>query len=81
VFSRAGIDVCDTDPGHPVRAWLDTDPVTLTKVWMGELTWASALSAERLRMRGDATACRAVPGWLGLSRFASVQLAPTTLPR
>lgn len=81
VFSRTGIDVCDTDPGHPVRAWVDTDPMTLTRVWMGELTWAAAMRAETLRMRGDAGACRAVPGWFGLSRFASVPLAPTGLPR
>ena len=76
-----GIDVCDTDPGHPVLAWLDTDPVTLTKVWMGELSWASALRAETLRMRGDSAACRALPGWLGLSRFAGIPPAPTSLPR
>lgn len=81
VFSRSGIDVCDTDPGQPVQAWMDTDPVTLTRVWMGELSWSAALRAEALRVRGDAAACRAVPGWLGLSRFAAVPKASTSLPR
>ena len=81
VFSRDGVDACDTDPGQPVQAWLDTDAATLTRVWLGQTTWADAVRSELLQLHGDAGVCRAVPGWLGVSRFAAVEPGPVTLPR
>jgi DNA-binding HxlR family transcriptional regulator len=81
VFSTGGFDVCDTDPGHPVRAWVNTDPVTLTRVWLGQVSWTRALRADTLRIRGDREVCRLVPGWIGVSRFAAVEPGPEPLPR
>ncbi len=81
VFSASGLDVCDTDPGHPVQAWLATDPATLTEIWLGRLSWAVAIQAQTLRIHGDARVCRAVPTWLGVSRFAAVEPAPQPLTR
>ncbi|MGH3498479.1 MAG: winged helix-turn-helix transcriptional regulator [Nocardioidaceae bacterium] len=81
VFDPTGIDVCDTDPGQPIQAWLDTDTTTLTRVWLGQLSWADALRNDTLRIHGDAVVCRAMPDWLGVSRFAAVVPAMTSLTR
>jgi DNA-binding HxlR family transcriptional regulator len=82
VLSRsAGADVCDADPGFPVVVWMDTEVPVLTRVWMGDLTWSAALRDERLRLSGDGPACRALPGWLGVSSFAAVERATVPLPR
>ncbi|GGJ70252.1 winged helix-turn-helix transcriptional regulator [Streptomyces brasiliensis] len=82
VLSRSeGADVCDTDPGRPVTIWLDTDVSTLTRIWMGDLTWSAALQTESLRLTGDRPSCRALPTWLHVSRFAAVPRASSPLPR
>ncbi len=81
VLSRGGSEVCDTDPGLPVRVWVRTDPATLTRVWLGELSWARAVRADALTLTGDADAASALPGWLGLSPFAAVPRAAVGLPR
>ncbi|NUP64597.1 MAG: helix-turn-helix transcriptional regulator [Nonomuraea sp.] len=82
VLSRTGgADVCDTDPGFPVSVWMETEVPTLTRIWMGDLTWSSAVRAEALRLTGDRTACRALPGWLHVSPMAGVERAAASLPR
>ncbi|GCB52919.1 helix-turn-helix domain-containing protein [Streptomyces sp. NL15-2K] len=82
VLSRsAGADVCDTDPGFPISVWLETDVPTLTRIWMGDMSWSAALRDEALRMTGDHTACRALPQWLHVSPFAAVERAAVSLPR
>ncbi|MDN5914431.1 MAG: helix-turn-helix transcriptional regulator [Pseudonocardia sp.] len=81
VLSRAGVDVCDTDPGFPVAVWAHTDLATLTGIWLGDVSWEQALRDETLWLDGDATARRALPRWLGVSRFAAVERATVSLPR
>ncbi|MFQ1003057.1 winged helix-turn-helix transcriptional regulator [Modestobacter sp. SSW1-42] len=81
VLSRQGLDVCDVPPGSPVAAWLDTDPATLTRVWLGELSWAAAAGTGGVVLHGDSTVVRALPGWLGTSPFAAVPLGTPPLPR
>ncbi|MGI5321137.1 hypothetical protein [Actinomadura nitritigenes] len=46
-----------------MTVWPDTDVPTLTRVWMGDLTWSAALEAESLRLTGDRPSCRALPAW------------------
>ncbi len=81
VFDIAGVDACDTDPGFTPAAWMSTDTSTLTGVWMGDVTWASALRSGSLRVDGDSTVCREISRWIGVSRFAGVDRARPGLPR
>ncbi|MDA0643772.1 hypothetical protein [Nonomuraea ferruginea] len=82
VLSRSrGVDVCDSDPGFPIGVWLETEVPVLTRVWLGETTWAAALRAEALRLTGDSASCRALPAWLDVSPFAAVERAPEPLSR
>lgn len=72
-----GADVCLTHPGGDTNARLRSDVRTLTDIWMGNATWASALRSGTLRLTGDSRVCRALPGWLKLSQFAHVRPART----
>lgn len=71
VVDEEGVDVCDTDPGHPVTVTVVTPLRALVDLWRGELSWAEA--AQRgLRVEGAGWARRALPRWLRLSVFAPV---------
>jgi hypothetical protein len=72
VITRDGVDPCDTDPGFPVTATIETDLRTLTLIWRGDLAWTQALRSGALDLQGPAQARRAVPRWLKLSAFAPV---------
>ncbi|MDQ1051036.1 hypothetical protein [Streptomyces sp. V4I2] len=48
--------MCDTDPGFPVSVWLETEVPTLTHIWMGDMSWSTALRDEVLSLTGDRAA-------------------------
>ena len=45
MITGEGVDVCDQDPGHPVRVSIESSLRTLTRVWRGDLTWAAAMTS------------------------------------
>lgn len=75
VISADGVDVCDADPGFPVRVTVESSLRTLTLIWRGDLPWSAALRSGDLLLRGEPQAQRALPRWLKLS-----SLAPTPRP-
>jgi DNA-binding HxlR family transcriptional regulator len=82
VLSQSGgADACDTDPGYPISVWLETEVSTLTRIWMGDMSWSTAVRGELLCLTGDSAACRALPEWLDVSPFAAVERAAVPLPR
>ena len=72
VVNPEGIDVCDADPGFDVRIVVRTRLRALTLVWRGDVTWDAAVRSGELELLGSPSACRALPGWLKLTPFASV---------
>lgn len=80
-FSARGMDVCDVDPGHEVRAWLRTGLRTLTELWLGDARWDDARRRELVALHGDRGVCRSLPGWLGTGVFGEVERVPVSLPR
>ena len=73
-----GVDVCDVDPGHPPRATAEAGLRTLTRLWRGDVDWATVLRSGELVLRGDSQACRALPRWLALTDLART---PRPFPR
>lgn len=71
VITGDGVDVCDVDPGFPVRVTVESDLRTLTRVWRGDIDWAVALRSGALVLHGESQACRALPRWLKLSSLAA----------
>lgn len=72
------VDVCDTDPGHPVTVALEVPLVVLTRVWRGDVRWADAVGSGELVVQAPSEVRRAVAGWFTLSPFAAVPRPVTT---
>jgi len=70
VITGDGVDVCDEDPGHPVRVTMEASLRTLTRIWRGDLSWEAALRSEALVLHGEPQARRALPRWFTLSTMA-----------
>jgi DNA-binding HxlR family transcriptional regulator len=81
VVDRPEVDLCVTDPGHPVDLTVHADLPTMTGIWMGNIRYAEALRRKEIRLRGPAELRRSFPNWLGLSLFAGVERPPATLER
>lgn len=70
VIGDDGVDLCDVDPGFPVRVTVEADLRALTRLWRGDVDWATALRSGDLVLHGDAQVRRALPRWLKLSGLA-----------
>jgi len=66
------VDVCDYDPGFDVAARLTLSLRTLSEIWRGDRSWASAASGELVDIDASSSIRRAVPRWIGQSSAASV---------
>lgn len=72
LLDRAGVEVCVTDPGAEVDLYVEADLAALTRVWLGDTTYAQAVRAGRIRVSGPGNLVRQFPSWLKLSYFAAV---------
>ena len=70
---RKEIDLCSVDPGFDVDLYLTTDLRTMTEVWMGYGTIASAKRDNRLVVTGNRKLAESLQTWLGSSRFAKME--------
>lgn len=66
------VDLCDFDPGFGAAVEITGTLVDVTRLWRGDVAWRTVVADQRIRIRGDAQACRAVGCWLKLSAFARV---------
>jgi DNA-binding HxlR family transcriptional regulator len=74
-------DLCLTDPGFGVDVSVDTDPKTLTAVWMGDLELAGEVRSGDIKLEGQRELVRSFPRWFGLHPlFAGVE-HPASRPR
>lgn len=69
---NSALELCVTDPGHPVDLYITTDARTLTLVWNGDLPIRAMIDEGRIDLHGPSTLVRAFPGWLQLNMFAAV---------
>ena len=72
LLERSGVDLCLTDPGHEVDLYVDADIAAMAKVWLGDLAFAEAVRAKKIRVAGVPAFVRQLPSWLLLSPFAGV---------
>ena len=72
VMTAGDVDVCDDDPGDEPAALVQTSLRTLTEIWRGDRSWASAVGDESMRVLATGEVATALPGWFLLSPFASV---------
>lgn len=80
VLSRAGAAATERDPGIPVSLRLDCTLPALAGVWLGYVPWLAAIRTESVRVSGDRDAISATIGWVGVSRYAGIPVARSTVP-
>lgn len=72
LLERAQVDLCAEDPGFEVDLYVDADLSAMTKIYLGDVSFASALRIGDVRLSGPRELARAFPSWLLLSHFAKV---------
>jgi DNA-binding HxlR family transcriptional regulator len=77
IVQAGEVDVCLDDPGYEVDLWIACTLLTLTQVFMGDLSIAGARAAGKLRLDGDRQLVRDMPRWFGLMPFSHVKSAGT----
>ena len=68
------VDVCLDDPGYDVDLWVVCTLRSLTQVFMGDLSIASARMTGKLRLNGNRQLIKDMPRWFGLMPFSNVAL-------
>ena len=74
-------DLCLSDPGFGVDVTVNSDPKTLTSVWMGDLSLRSALNSQAIELEGPRSLVRSFPKWFGLHPLFSTVAHPDSRPR
>ena len=73
VLEKGRVDLCLDDPGFPIDIYLSTDLLTLTEVFMGATSFASAVSSGKLVMEGTNALTRSMSRWFARSKFADTK--------
>lgn len=69
---QSGLELCVTDPGHPVDLYVSTDAKTLVLVWNGDLPLRAMIDEGRIDLHGSVAMMKAFPKFLQLNLFAKV---------
>lgn len=73
ILNRDESDLCLIDPGLEPDLTVTTDTRTMTSIWMGDLSYGSALQSHELEIEGPRELRNRLPTWLRLSLFANVE--------
>ncbi|MEO7718253.1 MAG: hypothetical protein ABIY70_18790 [Capsulimonas sp.] len=73
VFDHGEVDLCLIDPGVEPDLYLSTSVSTMTSIWMGDLSYGTALQTHCLTLEGPSELRSRLPSWLRLSVFAEVE--------
>jgi hypothetical protein len=73
VSATSEVDMCPIDPGFGVDLYVTTDLKTLTRIWMGDLTFRAAQVSGDIELEGPNSLREHFDKWLGCSAFAEVK--------
>lgn len=65
VLTHDQVDVCLTDPGWDVDATITAQLRALTQVWMGDVTFSSAMRTGHISIDAPTSLARKIPAWFG----------------
>lgn len=78
VCERGEVDLCPEDPGIEVGLFVRTTQLTMTRVWMGDLTLDSAIRGAHFLVTGTPSLKGRFEQWLHLSPYAGIADASAT---
>lgn len=65
VIDNGAVDLCDVDPGREVDVTVAAHLRTLTQLWLGDVSYASAAREGRIVTSGPRALVRRLPAWFG----------------
>ena len=71
LLNNDGADLCDTDPGHDIDVYVDSELNALVDLWFGRRSFSALRRDNALRVSGKQTLVRTFNRWLGRSSLAS----------
>lgn len=77
VIDKEDVDLCMVDPGIEPDLHVSSPLATMVAIWMGDLSYGTALQRGDLRVAGPAKLRVRLPSWLRLSVFADMEYHPT----
>lgn len=72
VLKRPDVDLCLFDPGYEVCLEIDAEVEALARVCLGHVGLLQAMRAGGVEVHGAPHHRNALPGWLGVTRFAAL---------
>jgi DNA-binding HxlR family transcriptional regulator len=75
VLDRGDIELCVSDPGFAPDLIVSAETEAFARWFMGQLSWAEALRAEKVSIHGPRALARAFPSWTDRSRYAALEAA------
>lgn len=75
LVNDGSIDLCAQDPGRDVDIYLGTDLRTMIQVWMGDLSYRSAVAEGRMTLVGPSVLTRDIKRWLAPHPLADIRPA------
>jgi len=78
LLDRSGVDVCVKDPGYSVDLMFRGKIADFIAVYCGHALWPE-LAGKALRIEGERSLARALPGWLRLDRSLTAPARPAAL--
>ena len=76
VIENGAVDLCLEDPGHEIDVAIYADLLTLTQIYIGDLTINRARSLGKIKVIGPDELVRIMPRWFARSKFADVNPLP-----
>jgi len=73
ILNQDEVDLCLVDPGLEPDLFVTSDVATMTDIWMGDLSYGTAINSGDLQIQGQAKLRSRLPAWLQLSIFADVE--------
>jgi putative sterol carrier protein len=75
VVESGEVDLCLEDPGLEIDLAVSSDLQCFTRIWMGDISLASARASGSIKIEGQGRLKQTVTKWLGPSPFAGVKAA------
>ena len=70
VLEAQEVDLCLKDPGHEIDIALVTDLLSLTQIYMGDLSLERARSTGKVKISGPRALTQHMSSWFARSYFA-----------
>ncbi|GAB1266668.1 winged helix-turn-helix transcriptional regulator [Aurantivibrio infirmus] len=66
------VDACISDPGKDIDVYITTDLRTMIELWMGDLSYSSAIADKKFTIVGPTALTKNISSWMNCSIFEGI---------